>query len=68
MPIRSPALKYNRGQWRESFEGQLAMLRPHLTGRVLAAMSIAAWNEHGTKDFDPVKAAKAWSAALDKGK
>lgn len=44
------------------------MLRPDLTGRVLAAMSIAAWNEHGTKDFDPVKAAKAWSAALDKGK
>lgn len=58
-------LKYNSIQWRESFEGQLAILRPHLTLRVLTTMSIAAWNEFGTKDVDPVKAAKACSAALD---
>lgn len=55
---------YNRDQWVESFEGQLVILRPHLTGRVLATMSLAAWHKHGRKDEDPIKAAKEWSASL----
>lgn len=57
--------KYNREQWIDSFSGQLAILRPHLTERVLAVMANAAWVEHGLKDGDPIKAAKAWSATLD---
>jgi hypothetical protein len=59
---------YNREQWIESFEGQLSILRPHLTLRLLNAMSLSAWHKHGKKDEDPIKAAKAWSAALDKPK
>jgi hypothetical protein len=59
---------YNREQWIESFDGQLLILRPHLGERVLATMSNAAWHKHGTKDEDPIKAAKAWSAALDQTK
>jgi hypothetical protein len=51
---------YNREQWIESFEGQLLILRPHLRERVLGIMSNAAWHKHGTKDEDPIKAAKAW--------
>lgn len=61
-------MKYNSLQWRESFEDQLSLLRPHLTNRLLASMSISAWIEHGTRDVDPVIAAKAWSAELDKAK
>jgi hypothetical protein len=57
---------YNRTQWVESFEGQLAILRPHLTPRVLDTMSNAAWREHGAKDVDPIQAAKALSQLLDK--
>jgi hypothetical protein len=60
--------KYNRLQWIESFEGQLAILRPHLSPRLLTTMSGQAWHKHGTKDEDPIKAAKAWSVALDKAK
>jgi hypothetical protein len=56
---------YNRDQWIESFEGQLTILRPHLTERVLATMSNAAWHERGTKGEDPIKAAKAMSASLE---
>ena len=59
---------YNRQQWIESFEGQLAILRPHLSPRLLTTMSGQAWHQHGTKDEDPIKAAKAWSVALDKAK
>ena len=59
---------YNRLQWIESFEGQLAILRPHVPPRLLTTMSGQAWHTHGTKDEDPIKAAKAWSAALDKAK
>jgi hypothetical protein len=59
---------YNRQQWIESFEGQLSILRGHLGERVLATMSNAAWHQFGTKNEDPIKAAKAWSAALDKPK
>jgi hypothetical protein len=56
---------YNRDQWIESFEGQLSILRPHLTPRVLSTMSLAAWARHGRRDEDPVEAAKAWSVAMD---
>lgn len=59
-------MNYNRGQWMDSFEGRLALLRPHLTNRVLSAMSLQAWIERGTKDIDPVEAANALSAELDK--
>ncbi len=59
---------YNRPQWIESFEGQLSILRPHLTLRLLDSMSLSAWHKHGTKGEDPIKAKKAWSADLDKTK
>jgi hypothetical protein len=61
-------LAYNRNQWIESFEGQLALLRPHLTQRVLSTMSLAAWHAVGRTDVDPIKAAKELSKSLDKGK
>jgi hypothetical protein len=54
---------YNRDQWIESFEGQLSLLRPHLTPRVLTSMSLLAWNQVG--EHDPVKAAREWSKLLD---
>lgn len=57
---------YNRQQWIDSFEGQLLILRPHLGERVLAAMANTAWHKHGVNNEDPIKSAKAWSAALDK--
>ena len=56
---------YNRAQWIESFEGQLSILRPHLTQRLLSTMSTQAWHKHGAAGDDPIKAAKAWSAAQD---
>jgi hypothetical protein len=56
---------YNKDQWIASFEGQLVILRPHLTGRILASMSVAAWHQHGRKDEDPIKAARDWSKSLD---
>jgi hypothetical protein len=59
---------YNKAQWIESFEGQLCILRPHLTPRILQAMSLSAWHRHGLVDEDPVKAAKEWSRSLDKVK
>ncbi len=59
---------YKRQQWIDSFSGQLAILRPHLGERVLATMANSAWHKHGTADEDPIKAAKAWSASLDKPK
>jgi hypothetical protein len=59
---------YNRQQWIESFEGQHAILRPHLTQRLLSTMSNQAWHKHGTADEDPIKSAKAWSATLDQKK
>jgi hypothetical protein len=59
---------YNRHQWLDSFEGQLLILRPHLGARVLATMSNAAWHQHGAAGVDPIKAAKALSALLDKPK
>jgi hypothetical protein len=56
---------YNRGQWIESFSSQLSLLRPHLTVRVLDAMAASAWVAFGANDEDPIKVARAASAALD---
>ena len=56
---------YRRDQWISSFEGQLSILRPHLTGRVLDAISATAWQTRGTKGLDPIQAAKDESAAID---
>lgn len=61
-------LKHNRGQWRESFEDQLSLLRPQLNSRLLDAMSAHAWSEHGTKGVDPIIVARQLSAELIKGK
>ena len=58
-------MTYNKDQWIESFEGRLQILRPHLTGRVLGAMSNAAWHSRGVRGEDPIKAANAASADLD---
>jgi hypothetical protein len=58
-------LAYNKDQWISSFEDQLAILRPHLTARILTTMSLSAWHQHGRKDEDPVKAAREWSKSLD---
>jgi hypothetical protein len=55
---------FNRQQWMDSFEGQLSILRPHLTPRVLTTMSLAAWHEFGANGEDPIKAARALHDAL----
>ena len=34
-------MAYKKEQWIASFEDQLSILRPHLTGRPLASMSLA---------------------------
>jgi hypothetical protein len=59
---------YNREQWIESFEGQLAILRPHLTQRLLSTMSNQAWHQHGAAGEDPIQVAKALSGLLDQRK
>jgi len=59
------SMPYNKDQWRTSFEGQLVMLRPHLSDRMLDTLSLSAWHSRGTKDEDPVLAAKAVSEELD---
>jgi hypothetical protein len=59
-------MAYNKDQWISSFEGQLAILRPHLTARVLATMGLAGWQKHGTSGDDPIEAAREWSKSLDK--
>ncbi len=58
-------MPYRKDQWISSFEDQLSILRPHLSGRILATMSLSAWHEFGTKDADPIKAAKDVSQRLD---
>jgi hypothetical protein len=58
-------MAFNKDQWIESFEGRLATLRPHLTERVLASISLSAWHSRGRKDEDPIQAAKEESKALD---
>lgn len=60
-------MTYNKDQWIASFEGQLAILRPHLTTRLLTTMSLAAWTEFGTAGEDPVEVARALSRLLDQG-
>jgi hypothetical protein len=50
----------------DSFEGQLAILRPHLTPRILGTISLRVWHQHGTKGEDPIKAAKDWAASMAK--
>jgi hypothetical protein len=57
---------YNKDQWTSSFEGQMNILRPHLTTRILATMSLAAWHRHGRNGEDPIEAAREWSKSLDK--
>jgi len=59
-------VSYNKDQWIESFEGQLAVLRPHLTERILTTMGLSAWHAHGRKDEDPIEAARQWAKSLDK--
>jgi hypothetical protein len=58
-------MAFNKDQWIESFEGQMAILRPHLTARVLATMSLSAWHSQGCKGQDPVNVAREASKALD---
>ena len=58
-------MAYNKDQWISSFEDQMAILRPHLTPRILGSMSLAAWHQRGRKDEDPIAAARAVSKALD---
>ena len=58
-------MAYNKQQWMTSFEAQMSILRPHLTGRVLETLSLGAWHKHGTKNIDPINAAKEESALLD---
>lgn len=57
---------YRRDQWIASFEGQLAILRPHLSGRMLEAISAGAWRAQGTKGVDPIQAARDESAAIER--
>lgn len=56
---------YNKDQWIESFEGQLGILRPHLTGRPLSTLSMAAWRSVGVNGVEPITAARQLSALLD---
>jgi len=58
-------MAYDKNQWIESFEGRLSILRPHLTARVLATMSLAAWHQFGAAEEDPVKVARELSKLLD---
>jgi len=59
-------MAYNKDQWTASFEDQLLLLRPHLTARVLATISLAAWHQFGTHELDPIEVARAASAELAK--
>ena len=49
-------MAYQKDQWMTSFEGQMAILRPHLPERVLTTMALQAWHRHGTTD--PIQAAR----------
>lgn len=59
-------MAYNKEQWIESFEGQLMILRPHLTAKVLGGMSLQAWHQFGVSDEDPIRVARELSKLLDK--
>ena len=56
---------YNKDQWTESCEGRLQILRPHLTGRVLSAVSNTARHSRGAKGQDPHQTANTTSADMD---
>lgn len=58
-------MAYNKDQWIASFEGQLSILRPHLSARVLASMSLQAWHRFGRNDEEPVRVARELSKLLD---
>lgn len=58
-------MAYNRDQWVQSFEGQMQILRPHMTERLLATVSNSAWHSRGVNGEDPIKAARAESAEID---
>lgn len=58
-------MAYNKDQWIASFEGQLSIMRPHLSGRVLASMSLQAWHRFGRSDEEPVRVARELSKLLD---
>lgn len=58
-------MAYDKDQWRTSFEGQLSILRPHLSDRMLGNFSLSAWHSRGAKGEDPVQAAKVVSNELD---
>lgn len=59
-------MAYNKDQWISSFEDQLAILRPHLTQRLLGTIGLMAWNQHGRNDEDPIEVARAAAKELDK--
>lgn len=59
-------MAYDKQQWIESFEGQLSILRPHLTERVLASYSVTAWHQFGTEGEDPIQVARELSRLLDR--
>lgn len=61
-------MNYNSLQWRESCVGQVSVLRPQVPSALLKSMSIDAWIEHGTREVDPVRAAKAWSETMEEDK
>ena len=61
-------MAYRKDQWIDSFEGQMSILRPHLTARLLTTISTAAWHKHGARDVDPIVAAREESAWMDKQK
>ena len=58
-------MAYNKDQWISSFEDRLSLLRPHLTPRVLTSIGLTAWHSQGRNDEDPIKAAEAYSEAMD---
>lgn len=59
------AMAFNKDQWIASFEGQLSILRPHLSERLLTTISLGAWHSRGAKGEDPIEAARAESARMD---
>ena len=58
-------MAYNKDQWIDSFEGQLSILRPHLSERMLPTLGISAWHNPGTKDVDLIQAAREESALMN---
>lgn len=61
-------MAYRKDRWTASFEGQLSVLRPHLTPRVRTTMRLAAWPQFGTREADPIRAVRDGSKSLAKPK